>query len=153
MKISQQPPIYEFQNEYRFLSNFYPSQFHYNSISYPTVEHFYQSEKTLNMIEKHNIINASSPNIAKKLGKTVEIRADWLDVRDMVMMSGLVEKFKQNPQLRKYLLETNNRYLIEGNGWGDDYWGYDWKNGFGENRLGQMLMTIRYNFRNNNSYF
>lgn len=153
MKISQQPPIYAFQNEYRFLSNFYPSPFIYQSITYPTVENFYQSEKTLNMIEKHNIINATSPTIAKRMGKIVELRQDWLDVRDKVMMSGLIAKFKQNPQLKKYLLETNNRYLIEGNNWGDDYWGYDWNKGIGDNRLGQMLMKIRYNFKIENPQF
>lgn len=52
----------------------------------------------------------------------------------------LYEKFSY-PYLRKWLLETGEEELIEGNNWGDKFWGQ--VNGIGENHLGRLLMEIR----------
>ena len=45
------------------------------------------------------------------------------------------------PELREKLLATGNEELIEGNWWGDTYWGVC--KGKGENNLGKSLMKIR----------
>lgn len=50
-------------------------------------------------------------------------------------------KFMQNPTLCKALLATGNCHLVEGNNWGDYFWGS--VNGHGENHLGRILMDIR----------
>jgi hypothetical protein len=144
--------ILEFQNEYRFLSNFFPSPFIYECVSYATVEHFYQAQKTLNMLERFQIVNASSPAAAKNLGKECELREDWLDIREQIMLQGLIEKFQQNEDLRKQLIDTYPLYLIEGNRWGDTFWGYDLNRGFGDNVLGHKLMTLRYNLIHNKRF-
>ena len=47
----------------------------------------------------------------------------------------------QNPKLRDALLATGNSLLIEGNTWGDYFWGK--VNGHGENQLGLILMDVR----------
>ena len=49
-------------------------------------------------------------------------------------------KFAQNPTLMKRLIDTGNEELVEGNTWGDHFWGVD---EFGANNLGKLLMKIR----------
>lgn len=39
--------IDRFSGPHRFLSNFYPSPIIYDGVAYPTVEHAYQAQKTL----------------------------------------------------------------------------------------------------------
>lgn len=50
-------------------------------------------------------------------------------------------KFEQNPELAARLIATAPAELIEGNSWGDTYWGVC--GGQGENRLGLILMAVR----------
>ena len=50
-------------------------------------------------------------------------------------------KFMQNPELRDKLLATGESTLIEGNNWGDYFWGK--VNNCGENQLGIILMDVR----------
>ena len=51
------------------------------------------------------------------------------------------------PELREALLNTDNAKLIEGNWWGDKFWGIC--NGVGENNLGKLLMEVRDEIRRN----
>ena len=55
-------------------------------------------------------------------------------------------KFRQ-PELRHQLLATGGRLLIEGNRWGDRFWGMEFTEGdhelVGDNVLGVLLMDIR----------
>ena len=53
--------IIEFEDEYAFLSNFYPSPFTHDGITYPTNEHFFQSMKTLDITERKAIAAAETP--------------------------------------------------------------------------------------------
>ena len=58
------------------------------------------------------------------------------------------EKFKQNDDLmRMLLIDTGNEELVEGNYWGDSFWGVDLKTNEGENHLGIILMELRDEFR------
>jgi hypothetical protein len=50
-------------------------------------------------------------------------------------------KFTQHWDLKQKLLETGDEELIEGNTWGDTFWGVF--NGTGKNILGQILMEVR----------
>lgn len=59
-------------------------------------------------------------------------------------MKDLLEcKFSQNPALKIKLIQTGNKKLIEGNTWGDVFWGVSSRNGKGKNVLGQLLTKLR----------
>jgi ribA/ribD-fused uncharacterized protein len=133
--------ITEFSGKWRFLSNFFPVQVPLDNVWYPSVEHAYQSAKTLDLQEKTAILQASSPGDAKRLGKKVTMRPDWDTVKLDYMKYLVWYKFGMHPDLGKRLLETGNMEIIEGNTWGDVFWGVC--NGKGENHLGRILMAIR----------
>lgn len=133
------PPIDSFSGEYRFLSNFYPSPIKWHDGIYPTVEHIFQAFKTIDPEERDEIRNAKTPGEAKRLGRKVTLRPDWNDIKIEVMNNFLQSKFRI-PELRNKLMDTGTRELIEGNTWGDRFWGVD---GTGKNELGKLLMEIR----------
>ncbi len=78
--------------------------------------------------------------IADILRKYQYVRPDWDNDKMRLMAELLLQKFR-DPQLSTRLLETGNRYLVEGNTWNDTLWGVS--NGRGRNLLGFMLMDIR----------
>lgn len=132
--------ITRFDGEYRFLSNFYPAKVTYDGVTYKTVEHAYQAAKTLDPAERLHIQVAALPGDAKRIGRTVTLRPGWDTLRLEVMRALLVQKFA-HPHLRAKLLATAPLPLIEGNTWGDVFWGMC--RGEGENHLGRLLMEIR----------
>lgn len=132
--------IDNFDGEYAFLSNFYESPMTIQGITYPTNEHFFQAMKTLDLSERKKIASAQTPGQAKRLGRQVKLRWDWESVKEDAMLTGLRYKFS-NPDLKEKLLATGNEELIEGNWWGDQYWGVC--DGVGKNKLGKLLMKVR----------
>lgn len=136
--------IDSFSNKYWFLSNFYPCGVTFNDINYLSTEHGYQAEKSTDETIRRLIANAPTAHIAKKLGRKVKLRDDWEDVKIDVMRELLRVKF-QIPELRKRLLATGMSELIEGNYWGDTFWGVC--EGKGENHLGKLLMALREELR------
>ncbi len=135
--------ITRFRDQYVFLSNFYHSPIEEDGYSYPTVEHYYQSKKPIDSSSVTTIRNASSPRNAKYLGGKCSLRVDWEDIKDSIMERALRLKFDQNPDLKRSLVATGSDELIEGNSWGDTYWGVNLYLGNGLNKLGQLLMKIR----------
>jgi len=133
--------IDEFRGKYYFLSNFSDDGFEIDGHFYKTNEHFFQAMKTLDKEERENVRNAKTPSEAKRIGKRVTLRDNWDDLRVPIMYAGLKAKFKQNPDIKKKLVETKDAILVEGNNWNDFYWGRC--NGKGENILGKLLMIIR----------
>lgn len=138
---SQPTRVAEFQGEYRFLSNFWPAEVHYDGQVYPTSEHAYQSAKTLDRAERNRIAALPSPGDAKRAGSALPKRPDWDNHKLAVMDAVVRDKFTRNPDLRAKLLATGRAELIEGNTWNDQFWGVC--NGKGENHLGKILMKIR----------
>ena len=132
--------IDSFSGKYDFLSNFYPSEIHFDGKIWPTVEHAYQAFKTIDDSESEQIRNSTTPGIAKRLGQKVSLRDDWDEIKDNIMFNLVEVKFKI-PELRKKLLETDDAELIEGNYWNDTYWGVC--RGKGKNKLGKILMDVR----------
>ena len=69
------------------------------------------------------------------------MRSDWEGVKLQVMEDLLVQKFA-HAELKTQLSQTGNALLVEGNYWGDSFWGVDNRKG-GQNHLGKLLMKIR----------
>lgn len=133
-------PILAFTGENRFLSNFAAVRIDFDGESYPSVEHAYQAAKTLDYSRRRRIRDAASAGEAKKLGRIVPLRPDWDRIKLDYMEDFLRQKFAQEP-FRTQLLRTGDAELIEGNYWGDTFWGV--YRGEGENHLGRLLMMIR----------
>lgn len=132
--------IEEFDGEYRFLSNFYPAPITYEGQEFPSVEHAYQAAKTFNPMHRDMVATAKYAGIAKKLGRHIDLRPDWDQVK-LTIMERLLRKKFEHAHLREMLLATGDEELIEGNYWKDTFWGVC--NGEGENHLGKLLMKIR----------
>lgn len=134
--------IASFSGEYRYLSNFWIAPVEYEGIVYPSSEHAYQAAKTLNKDLRGAFAEITSPAEVKRLGQTITMRPDWDDVKINVMRDIVTAKFEQNPELMKMLMATKGHDLIEGNTWGDTFWG-ECPIGKGRNELGKILMSIR----------
>lgn len=132
--------INSFRGEYSFLSNFSRSTIIYEGIPYPTVEHAYQAAKTWDIGEREKIANLPNPGAAKRAGQFLELRPGWEKDKVNVMRHLLRLKFERL-DVGMRLRRTGNAILIEGNTWGDTFWGEC--KGVGENMLGKLLMEIR----------
>jgi ribA/ribD-fused uncharacterized protein len=111
-----------------------------------------------NLKQLGELRSARTGGEAKRLGRKLDLRPDWDDVKDSVMRSALAWKFSCNYELVGRLTSSSG-LLVEGNSWGDTYWGACWSStarddqriwandGFkvlvGENVLGRMLMELR----------
>ncbi len=135
--------IDSFTGDYNFLSNFYPCKVKLDDVVYPSVEHAYQAAKTLDLDDRKPFYKRPLPTAgeSKKLGRKLKIRPDWESIKLKVMEDLLIQKFADK-DLEKRLLETEDATLIEGNWWGDNFWGVDKKKG-GQNHLGKLLMKTR----------
>lgn len=136
--------INAFVGRWRFLSNFAPVDVELDGLTYPSVEHAYQAAKTLDRAERGPIAHAQTAGIAKRLGRRVTMRPDWDTIKRDVMLDLLRQKFAKTYMGVK-LLATGNAVLIEGNTWGDTYWGVCL--GEGKNHLGLLLMQVRSELR------
>lgn len=137
--------IKSFQGEHRFLSNFWPAEvIGPGGLIYPDVEHAYQAAKSSAEEDWHAIRAEASPGIAKKMGRLIpEARRypRWEEEKLQIMERLLRQKFSPGSQLAGRLIETGESLLIEGNAWGDIFWGVC--AGQGSNHLGRLLMKIR----------
>lgn len=109
-----------------------------------SVEVAYQAEKCRNYEDLVMIAHMNSWD-AKRCGKTVALQENWETVKIPVMEELCRRKFEKYQGLRSLLLGTKDAILIEGNTWGDTFWGVC--NGVGENRLGEILMKLREDLR------
>ena len=136
--------INRFDEDYRFLSNFWLTPVIFEGDTYPSTEHAYQAAKTLDKGARMDIKGLTSPGKAKRAGMKVALRPDWESIKNDIMLNLIREKFK-NPELKQKLIDTKDETLIEGNNWGDSYWGMIKENGqdIGQNMLGKMLMQVR----------
>jgi ribA/ribD-fused uncharacterized protein len=136
--------INSFSGEYRFLSNFWPATVNYDGMKYPSVEHAYQAAKTLDLADRKHIRTLKA-GAAKRYGtNTVKLRPGWEGMKLQVMESLIYAKFANHLELKEWLLNTGDQELIEGNDWGDTYWGVC---GHGQNHLGKILMRVRLELR------
>jgi len=139
--IEQLPAITKFDGNYRFLSNFWSATVELDGMFFRNVEAAYQAAKTLDM-KLRDGFQPMTGSEAKREGKRIPIRPDWDEVKLGVMEHLLRQKFpSRHTRLAQQLLATGNAPLIEGNTWGDTFWGIC--RGKGSNHLGRLLMQIR----------
>lgn len=138
--------ISEFNGSYKFLSNFSPNQVVFNGHRYQTSEHAFQAAKAVDEAGRRWVANAEGPGQAKFRGRRVTKREDWEQIKDGIMLEIIREKFSWSSLLADMLLETDDQELIEGNYWGDTYWGVC--AGVGQNKLGKILMQVRQELKN-----
>ena len=140
-----------------YLSNWYPSVFTTDGITFTSMEQYmmYQKARTFGDTETAAaILAADNPGKIKALGRSVRNYSDtvWNGIRQIVVYKGLLEKFRQNPDLKRQLLATAPHTLAECALW-DNIWGIGmtmhdeyrfapdlWQ---GRNLLGFTLMMVR----------
>lgn len=153
-ELNRSDAIVAFSGDNAFLSNFSPSPItlHWPETAegsltcmVPTVEHGYQASKCLLLADAIQVCEVRRPYQAKRLGRLHQARPNWEEIKLDVMKHLLWAKFAPGQELRRQLLATEGRMLIEGNDWGDDFWGMvPTAEGLqGENHLGRILMEIR----------
>lgn len=154
--------IEKFRKEYFFLSNMKSLD---NWIEtdqgflVPTAEHAYQAAKFQDRTIHQHIAWArgnqddtrmhadgvASKELAYNLAESgVKIRSDWEVAKLGIMRVVIQQKFKKNQDLARMLVATAPEEIVEGNDWGDRFWGVDpigSKNG--DNHLGRILMQTR----------
>ena len=128
-------------DEYAWLSNFARLPIVINGITYPTVEHYYQSEKATNQTDRDFVRNAKTPGQSKFRGNQIQCVENWDEIKVRIMTVALLAKLKNNPELKIKLEETKGYDLIENNP-RDYFWGCG-KDKSGKNMLGKLWMDIR----------
>ena len=143
------------------LSQWWPSPFTVDSVTYASAEHWMMAGKARlfgDVEAERRAVAASSPAAAKKVGRQVRDFDDsvWVRERFALVVEGSVHKFGQDPALRGYLLSTGERVLVEASPvdriWGiglarDDPRTADPGTWLGLNLLGFALMEARERLR------
>lgn len=142
-------------------SQWFESYFSHDGIYYPTAEHFMMAEKARLFKDDKTlkkILAAKKPGEAKKLGREIKDFDDdlWQTNRFEIVVKANYLKFKQNTDLKDFLLKTGSRVLVEASPV-DPIWGIgmaadnpmvgnpeSWK---GLNLLGFALMSVRNSLR------
>jgi ribA/ribD-fused uncharacterized protein len=138
-------------------SQWWLSSFEVDKVTYKTAEHWMMAKKAElfkddKILDK--ILQAKSPAEAKKFGREVKNYNEtlWLAARFDIVKEGNFHKFSQHPELKTFLLNTNDRVIVEASPV-DAIWGIGmagdhkdvsnpskWK---GLNLLGFALMEVR----------
>ena len=139
---------YEYE-DYGYLSNYWMVNIDLDGKMWPSSEHYYQANKSLDDDFKEKVRAAATCDDAKNLGNSPEcvFRPDWTECKDDVMMKVLRAKFTQHEDLRQLLLDTGDAILME-NSQKDYYWGIG-ADGTGKSMLGKLLMKLRDELKEN----
>lgn len=135
------PSIDSFSGGYAYLSNFHPCVVVHQGLQYPSAEHAYQAAKVARKDRGPFRDQALTAGQAKRLGQRVACRGDWDEARLWVMREVVLDKFTRHSQLGLMLAFTVDSDLVEGNNWGDEFWGR--VGGRGLNHLGRILEEVR----------
>lgn len=143
-------------------SQWYDVYFVVDGISYHTTEQYMMASKARLFGDEDTlkeIMETYSPADHKKLGRKVKSfdATIWDDKKLDIVVEGNKAKFSQNPELKEFLLATNNAILVEASPY-DKIWGIGmsasnenisnpslWQ---GQNLLGLALMQVREILRN-----
>ncbi|OGZ08707.1 MAG: hypothetical protein A2942_04545 [Candidatus Lloydbacteria bacterium RIFCSPLOWO2_01_FULL_50_20] len=143
MPTDTQKPIFFYEHEYYVFSNFSSFALEWKGELWMTSEHAYHSEKFTDEVSHDAIRKARSAHDAMKFAYANRDKylPEWDEIKLGVMKKILHAKVAQHPYVRKKLLESGDRVLIE-DSWRDAYWGWG-PNKDGENHLGKLWMEVR----------
>ncbi|ADY27605.1 Conserved hypothetical protein CHP02464 (plasmid) [Deinococcus proteolyticus MRP] len=137
--------VTSFTGPFSFLGNFHSEKaVRYGALQFQTLEAAFQAAKTGDVDIQRRIAAAPSPKEAKAIGRALQLREDWEDMKEQVMLDLLREKFSHRVY-REQLLGTGLVPLIHNNAHKDAFWGV--YKGEGQNRLGKLLMQVREEIR------
>lgn len=154
-----------YEQEFYVLSNFSAFGIIWRGARFSTVEHAYHFERFYGGFpgddlvpgraseDRHRNLIADevsaclSAHDAFKMAQELKAsqRPDWDDVKVGVMQLLLFAKCEQHEYVRRKLLQTGDRLLVE-NSWRDDFWGWG-PNRDGQNMLGRLWMATRKFYR------
>lgn len=147
-KLDTDTHVFFYEQDFYVLSNFSAFRVEWCGISFDTAEHLYQwlkfsSGEPSNAQVAGEIKNAPSAHEAFKIAERNRAgrRADWHKVRVGLMREVLRAKADQHEYVRRKLLATDDRVLVE-DSWRDDFWGWG-PNRDGQNMLGRLWVVIR----------
>ena len=132
----EQPKI-AFRGEREYLSNFYEYPMKVNGLVFTCVEAAFQSFKTTDPEIRKQFVGLDG-KAAKALGRKIQLREDWEQVKIKVMRQLIAAKFSKSLKTK---LVAEQGDLVETNTWNDTFWGVC--NGQGQNMLGKILMEVR----------
>ena len=140
-----EPVVDFYEREFYPLSNFSAFKLLWHGHTFETSEAAYQWTKFAGCRNDicHLICTAQSAHEAFKIAeewKDVR-RPNWDQIKVMLMRDILYAKTQQHEYVRRKLLETGTRTLVECS-WRDDFWGWG-PNRDGQNMLGKLWMEIR----------
>ncbi|WLW51881.1 NADAR family protein [Streptomyces sp. YU58] len=139
------------------LSQWWPSPFAVDGVTYATAEHWMMAGKARLFEDpeaERRVLEADHPAEAKKAGRLVRgfDEAIWERERFRIVVEGSVHKFAAHAELREFLVNTGDRVLVEASPvdrvWGiglaaDDEAAADPERWRGPNLLGFALMEAR----------
>lgn len=142
---------------YGFMSNWYLSDFSVDGIDFTSMEQYMMYRKAMlfgDAAIAAQILGTNDVAQIKALGRMVSNYNDsvWNGMRQVIIYKGVLEKFRQNEDLKAKLLETGNNILAEC-AVRDQIWGiglsmtderrHDLASWNGQNLLGYTLMIVR----------
>jgi len=141
--------IQRFAEDHAWLSNFHLCpNIVLDGVTYPSVEHAYQASK-VPQIQRMGFIHITagqSKRLPHKLGYNKD-DLSWKRKKKGIMRKLIRQKFEQGTELAEKLKATGDCMIVEGNTWGDVYWGVC--AGVGENNLGKLIMQQRDDIKGN----
>jgi predicted NAD-dependent protein-ADP-ribosyltransferase YbiA (DUF1768 family) len=145
--------IDNFNEEFSFLNNSYPSEVFFEGKIYPSIFNAYQASRTVNDFFRKLLQKTQTPEKIYEIAVQITDPIDWNTKRLLIMEKLIRDKFIRNSYLKQELLNTLNRDLLntfsiktESN----VFWGV-FKNE-GENHLGKILMRVREDIRKNEDF-
>lgn len=144
-KLDTDTQVFFYEQDFYVLSNFSAFNVLIWGINFQTSEHAYHWAKFRDTAPDiaFTIRVAPSAHEAFKLAEKHKglRRKDWDDVKLEVMREVLRAKVTQHEYVRRKLIATGSRELVE-DSWRDDVWGWG-PNKNGQNLLGKLWMEIR----------
>ena len=137
-----------YEQDFYVLSNFSAFSLNWEGLRFDTSEAAYHYEKFLHNHELQMLIlGAPSAHEAFKVAERNKAfcRLDWNDVKVGIMKKILRAKAEQHEYVKRKLLATGDRELVE-DSWRDAFWGWG-EDRDGENMLGKLWMEIRAELR------
>lgn len=140
-----------YPREFYPFDNFSSFKVEWNGYLFSSVEEAYQAASFMGSDEElvEKIKKSHSADEAQRISyaNRDKRREDWDDVKISIMEELLRLKIKQNPYVKKKLLQTEDYMIVEDSP-KDDFWGWG-PNRNGQNNLGKLWMKLREELKNN----